>query len=248
MGRPAFGQENSTITLVASNGPGDTRVPSVENLPQERAVKELNKVGFKVNLDTEPSNTVREGFAIRTVPKEGLEVERGTRIRLFVSSGPARVQVPGVVGLLRESAESRLTEDGFDVNVRTEESEQPEDEVISQDPSAGTSTERGASVTITVSSGQPTKPEEEKVSVPSVTGQEAGAAAAALRAAGFSVSTQERDTDDESEDGKVISQRPAGGEAKRGSTVTIVVGKLKKKPEEEPGAGDENQGGGGTPQ
>jgi beta-lactam-binding protein with PASTA domain len=239
-------EENSTVTLVASNGPGDTRVPSVEDLPQERAVKELNKVGFKVNLDTEPSNTVKDGFAIRTVPKEGTNVERGTRVRLFVSSGPARVQVPGVVGLLRESAESRLTSDGFNVDVRTEESSQPKDEVVSQSPSAGTSTERGATVTITVSTGPPPKPkeEEDKVAVPSVTGQSGSAAAAALRAAGFSVSTQQKDTEDESEDGKVISQQPAGGEAERGSTVTIVVGKL-KEPKKEPGAGDENQDGSG---
>ena len=84
--------------------------------------------------------------------------------------------------------------------------------------------------------------------MPSVTGQSASAAAAALRAAGFSVSTQEKETEDEGEDGKVISQSPAGGEAERGSTVTIVVGKL-KEPEEDPGgAGDENQGGGGTEQ
>ena len=243
--KPSAGQEaaeDSTVTLVASNGPGDTRVPSVEKLPQERAVKELNKVGFKVNLDTESSNTVKSGFAIRTVPKEGTEVERGTRIRLFVSSGPARVQVPGVVGLLRESAESRLTSDGFDVNVRTQESEQPKDEVISQSPSAGTSTERGASVTITVSTGPRQPPEEEEVSVPGVTGQSASAAAAALRAAGFAVSTQERETEDEAEDGKVISQSPAGGNAKRGTTVTIVVGKLKEP--EDPGVGDEDQSGG----
>ncbi|HLM25602.1 MAG TPA: Stk1 family PASTA domain-containing Ser/Thr kinase [Thermoleophilaceae bacterium] len=252
--KPIAGQEaaeDSTVTLVASNGPGDTRVPSVEDLPQERAVKELNKVGFKVNLDTEPSNTVKQGFAIRTVPKEGTEAERGTRVRLFVSSGPARVQVPGVVGLLRESAESRLTSDGFNVTVRTQESEQPKDEVVAQTPSAGTSTERGAAVTITVSSGSsaprspPPSKADPKVSVPTVTGQSASAAAAALRAAGFAVSAQERDTDDEDEDGKVISQSPAGGEAERGSTVTIVIGKL-KEPEPDPGAGDEKQGGGGT--
>jgi len=252
--KPSAGQEaaeDSTVTLVASNGPGDTRVPSVEDLPQERAVKELNKVGFKVNLDTEPSNTVKQGFAIRTVPKEGTQAERGTRVRLFVSSGPARVQVPGVVGLLRESAESRLTSDGFNVTVHTQESEQPKDEVVAQTPSAGTSTERGAAVTITVSSGSsvprspPPSKADPKVSVPTVTGQSASAAAAALRAAGFAVSAQERDTDDEDEDGKVISQSPAGGEAERGSTVTIVIGKL-KEPEPDPGAGDEKQGGGGT--
>jgi serine/threonine-protein kinase len=234
-------EENGTITLEVSNGPGDTRVPSVENLPQERAVKELNKAGFKVNLDTEPSNTVKEGFAIRTAPKEGTNVERGTRIRLLVSSGPAKVQVPGVVGLLRESAESRLTSEGFAVTVRSEESDQPKDEVVSQSPSAGTSTDRGAPVTITVSTGPPKEQKPEQVTVPGVTGQSASAAAAELRAAGLAVSTQEQETEDETEDGKVISQRPAGGDVDKGSTVTIVVGKLKKKKPTEPNAGDEQQ-------
>src|SRR3712207_7859561 len=48
---------------------------------------ELNRVDLKVTLDEEFSDTVRRGVAIRTVPKEGTEVERGTRVRLFVSKG-----------------------------------------------------------------------------------------------------------------------------------------------------------------
>ncbi|MDQ3588329.1 MAG: Stk1 family PASTA domain-containing Ser/Thr kinase [Actinomycetota bacterium] len=237
-------EENGTITLEVSNGPGDTRVPSVENLPQERAVKELNRVQLKVNLDPEPSNTVREGFAIRTAPPEGTEVERGTRIRLLVSSGAGKVKVPGVIGLLRESAESRLGAGGFDVSVRTEQSDQPKDEVISQTPSAGSSVERGADVTITVSKGRATPEPGEQVSVPSVTGLSASDAAAQLRGAGLSVSRSERPTDDESEDGKVLAQRPgAGADVDPGTSVTIVVGKL-----EDPEANDPPPGGGGTPQ
>ncbi len=231
-------EENGTITLEVSNGPGDTRVPSVENLPQERAVKELNRVELKVNVDREPSNTVRQGFAIRTAPADGTPVERGTRIRLFVSSGPAKVQVPGVIGLLRESAESRLGAGGFEVTVRSEQSEQPKDEVIAQTPSAGSSVERGAGVTITVSKGpggsNAPPAEEERVSVPSVTGLSAADAAAQLRGAGLSVSRSERTTDDESEDGKVLAQRPgAGRDVSPGSSVTIVVGKF-EDPEDGP--------------
>ncbi len=234
-------EENGTITLEVSNGPGDTRVPSVENLSQERAVKELNRVQLKVNVDPEPSNTVKQGFAIRTAPTEGTEVERGTRVRLLVSSGAAKVQVPGVIGLLRESAESRLGTAGFAVTVRSEQSEQPKDEVISQTPSAGSSVERGAAVTITVSKG-PAASEgppamKEQVSVPSVTGLSAADAAAQLRGAGLSVSRSERKTDDESEDGKVLAQRPAGGKVDPGTSVTIVVGKFEDPAAEDPAPG-----------
>jgi serine/threonine-protein kinase len=236
-------EKNGTITLEVSNGPGDTRVPSVANLPQERAVKELNRVQLKVNVDPEPSNTVRRGFAIRTAPREGTEVERGTRVRLLVSSGPARVQVPGVVGLLRESAEARLTASGFSVTVRSQESGQPEGEVISQTPSAGSSAQRGATVTIVVSRGRPSSGSQQ-VSVPSVTGLSSSDAAAQLRGAGLSVSTQTRTTDDQSEDGKVLAQRPgAGRRVERGSAVTLVVGKFE---ESDPGGEQDPSPGGGS--
>ena len=42
-------------------------------------------------------------------------MERGSRVRLFVSSGPEQVDVPNVVGLTRESAETRLTREGLEV-------------------------------------------------------------------------------------------------------------------------------------
>jgi len=80
--------KDDTITLEVSNGPGQALVPSVRNLPREQAVKDLNQAGFKANVDTEPSDTVKEGFAIRTAPKEGTLVDRGQRVTLYVSSGP----------------------------------------------------------------------------------------------------------------------------------------------------------------
>jgi len=48
-----------------------------------------------------------------------------------------------------------------------------------------------------------------------------------LKASGFRVAIVRQDTNDPGSDGIVLSQDPAGGaQAKPGSTVTIVVGRL----------------------
>ncbi|HEX2231863.1 MAG TPA: Stk1 family PASTA domain-containing Ser/Thr kinase [Thermoleophilaceae bacterium] len=213
--------EGSTVTLEVSSGPGEVRVPSVENLPERLAIKELQDADLKATVDREASETVREGLAIRTVPRGGAEVQRGTRVKLFVSSGPEQVTVPDVIGLSRESAEGRLRDEGLAVSVEEVESDEPEDEVVSQSPAGGTSVERGSAVTIEVSVGQP------QVTVPDVTGLTPGAASARLRALGLVPSRQERSTTNPDEDGQVIDQRPgAGADVEEGRTVVIVVGAL----------------------
>jgi serine/threonine-protein kinase len=214
--------KNSTVELEVSNGPGNVRVPSVEKLPQAQAVRELNKQGLKVNIDEEHSDSVREGFAIRTVPKEGTLVTRDTRIRLFVSSGPSRVTVPDVVGLAKDSAQRQLDDAGLEVAVTESSSDKPEDEVLSQSPTGGTHVAKGTRVTITVSKGKA------KVTIPDVVGLSAAAASRQLRAAKLTPVTRERSVTDEGDDGNVVEQRPAGGQAEEGDTVVIVVGKFKQ--------------------
>jgi serine/threonine-protein kinase len=63
--------------------------------------------------------------------------------------------------------------------------------------------------------------------VPDVTGEDQGDAIARLSGEGFEIQRQEKDVDSPEGDGVVIDQDPAGGgKAKKGSTVTIVVGKF----------------------
>jgi eukaryotic-like serine/threonine-protein kinase len=215
--------KGSTVTLEVSGGPGDVRVPSVERLPKERALKELNKVDLKVTLDPEPSDTIPEDVAIRTVPKEGAEVQRGTRVRLFVSSGPKQITVPDVVGLSRESAESLLDAKGLGVVPREEASDKPKDEVIAQSPGGDTRVDRGSRVTITVSKG------EEKIDVPTVEGLTAADASRQLRAAGLGVAQRARTVDTQDDDGVVIAEHPSGGtQVDKGTTVVIVVGRFRQ--------------------
>jgi beta-lactam-binding protein with PASTA domain/tRNA A-37 threonylcarbamoyl transferase component Bud32 len=221
--------KGSTVELEVSEGPGEVRVPSVEKLPQRLAIKQLNDADLKVNIDRASSDSVREGLAIRTVPREGTEVQRGTRVRLLVSSGPEQVTVPDVVGLSQSSAEARLEDLGLGVSVDQQESEEPEGEVIAQSPGGGTRVDQEARVTITVSSGP------KQVKVPDVTGLAPGAAASRLRAAGLSPTSRERPTTNPDEDGVVLEQRPGSGtEVDSGSSVVIVVGRFEEQQEQDP--------------
>ncbi|HYP48400.1 MAG TPA: Stk1 family PASTA domain-containing Ser/Thr kinase [Thermoleophilaceae bacterium] len=222
-------EKGSLVTLGVSTGPGNALVPSVKGLPQAQAAEQLRDAGLKVTLDAESSDKVRKGLAIRTVPREGTEVTRGTRVRMFVSSGPERVGVPGVVGLTQESAEARLRDEGLRPSVREARSDEPEGEVISQAPAAGARVDRGASVTIVVSSGK------EEVEVPNVTGISAGDAANQLSAEGLKAVRRERSVSDPEQDGQVIEQRPPpGSTVEMGRSVVIVVGKLVEEEEEPP--------------
>ena len=213
--------EGSTVTLEVSDGPGTVLVPPVANLRQGQAVTELEDAGLKVTIDTEFSDKVKKDFAVRTVPSEGKEVTKGTRVRLLVSAGPEQVTVPNVTGLSRESAEAQLRDDGFRVGVVEQESDEPEGDVISQSPGAGTELTRGGTVTITVSTGRP------QVDVPDVIGLKEGSASSRLRAAGLEPVTQERTVTDPAQDGVVVEQRPGSGtQVDRGRQVVIVIGVL----------------------
>jgi beta-lactam-binding protein with PASTA domain len=65
--------------------------------------------------------------------------------------------------------------------------------------------------------------------VPDVTGDTVAQARSALSAAGFSVTQTTQTVPNKSQNGLVLSQSPSGGSsAKKGSTVTIVVGHYKK--------------------
>lgn len=229
---PVGGQkadEGSSITLFVSAGPGQARIPSIEGLPERRAVRELNAAGFKVTVDEEASDRFDEGVTIRTVPREGELAERGSRVRLFISSGPERVAVPDVRGLSRESAESRIEAVGLLAVIDERDSEAEENTVIEQTPAAGAEADEGARVTITISTGPG------QVEVPDVAGQTAGDARATLRRAGFKVETRERSVDSSDDDGIVVGQRPSSGATlEKGRTVVIIVGRFTEPSPEPP--------------
>jgi eukaryotic-like serine/threonine-protein kinase len=234
--------KGATVTLEVSTGPGTVRVPPVANQSKKQAVRTLNHAGLEVIIDEQSSEDVREDQAIRTVPAEGEDVQKGTPVRLLVSSGPKQVAVPDVTSLSSESAQQQLRDAGLTPAVREQPSEDvDEGDVISQDPAAGTEVDSKATVTITVSTGV------EKVAVPDVTGLPAREASRQLRKAGLVATPRDRAVTDPTQDGVVLEQRPGSGELERGDSVVLVIGIL-QQPATDPGtltpdepSGDEGQ-------
>jgi len=214
--------EGSTVTITVVIGPGVAEVPNVEGLPQRKAVRRLDRAGFRVKSEDRFSESVPAGRAIGTDPSEGTELARDSTVTLRVSKGPNLVDVPSVLGLDQSIAESRLRRADLVPNVETEESAAAEGTVITQDPGSG-EVPRGSEVTIVVSTGI------ESVAVSSVIGQSQQAARATLRAQGLKVAVSKQDVPSEDDDGVVIEQTPPGGtRVQSGDTVTIVVGKFEE--------------------
>ena len=213
-------EEGATILLEVSGGPGTVRVPSLAGLRPKQVVTRLENRDLTAELEERPSDTVEAGLAIRSVPGAGEVVERGEQIKVFVSSGPELVAVPNVTGLSREVAEDRISDAGLTPGQITEqESAEPENEVIAQDPAGGGEVEKNTTVNLTVSTGIQT------VDVPNVIGIGAGDARAQLRADGLVPVERETEVTDRAQDGKVIDQRPAAGtEVEEGRPVVIIIG------------------------
>ncbi|MFL5908913.1 MAG: Stk1 family PASTA domain-containing Ser/Thr kinase [Solirubrobacterales bacterium] len=209
--------EGSTVTLSVSSGPAIVSVPPVIGLSQSDAIKRLEKVGFKVNVEQRYSNTVSKGQVIGTEPAAGTQLSTAQPVTLLVSRGTNNVEVPNVVGLDDQVALNTLQNAGLSGAEVQRESSEPQGKVIGQSPGAGKLVPRGSQVTIFASSGA--------ITVPDVVGQARKTAVTTLKKAGFSVAVTEETTDDPTEVGSVISEFPPGGSrGQRGDTVTISVG------------------------
>jgi serine/threonine-protein kinase len=216
--------EGSTVSLTVSGGPGQAAVPTVDGLTQSQARRKLEAAGFKVTVAREASDSVPTGQVTRTAPPAGTQIDKGSTVTLFISSGPQKVTVPSVVGQSQDSASAELANVGLKVQpVAQDSTTETPGNVLSQDPAAGSQVGRGATVTITVAR-QP-----QQVTVPNTVGQSQSSALTALADAGLTpiVGGTEPVTNP-SQDGKVVAQDPSGGKVKRGTKVTITVGQFQQ--------------------
>jgi eukaryotic-like serine/threonine-protein kinase len=213
--------KGSTVELTVSDGPAQVGVPQVAGLTLKSAQGRLTKAGLKSSVREESSDTVEKGRVISATPPEGQQVDKGSEVALVVSTGPEQVEVPDETGKSFDEASSELEAAGFKVTRKDQETaDEDPGTVLSQSPKGGGQAPKGSPVTLTVAK------EPSQIDVPDVTGEDQGDAIARLSSAGFRIQRQEKDVDSPEGDGVVISQDPSGGKAKKGSPVTIVVGKF----------------------
>jgi serine/threonine-protein kinase len=213
--------DQETVVLIdVSSGKPEVTIPSVVGQTVEDAVAELTQAGLDAQV-VEVNSDKDVGTVTAQSPSAGTVVVEGTQVRINVSRGPKPVTVPNVVNLPYDQAATELQRAGFQVTRIDVQSELAAGIVVSQDPSGGSASSKGSTVTLSVSKGPVT------AAVPDVTAQDVSIAQTTLEAAGFRTRVVLEDVGDPTLDGIVVSQDPVGGtQAKPDSLVTLFVGRF----------------------
>lgn len=133
-------------------------VPEVTGLQEEVARKELTRAGFRVGATRTASlaTTAEEGEVVAQIPANGAPLRRGSTVIITVAGPMAKALVPDLAGRTRLQYELALQTVGLTGKAVKQPSETVKKGfVISTDPAAGKSVERGQVITIYVSTGKP---------------------------------------------------------------------------------------------
>jgi serine/threonine-protein kinase len=197
---------NSTTSQV-------TIPPDVIGKQVPDATNELTGIGLK------PKPSLPTGTVTDTNPKPNAVVAKGSTVNLVVTPAPAQVQVPDVKGQAQQPAENAIRNAGLvpmagpPMNSDTVAS----GSVMAESPAAGTSVDKGSTVTLTISLGKP------QVMIPDESGKDPATAGADLRGLNLQV-TQAMEASNSEPSGKVTRTSPAANSnVATGSTVTIFV-------------------------
>jgi eukaryotic-like serine/threonine-protein kinase len=213
--------KGTTVRVNVSSGPGTAPVPSVAGLSRDEARSRLKRAGFDIEERRESSDNVPSGKAIRTSPPSQTRLEKGSQVILLLSTGVEQVEIPDVTGQQFDSATKELQDRGFKVqrNDQVTDDEDP-GTVLKQSPGANQKIDKGSTVTLAVAK------EPQAVEVTDVTGETQDDAVRRLSQDGFEIKIVEQQVDSQEGDGIVIQQDPSSGKVKRGSTVTLTVGRF----------------------
>ena len=214
----------SEVVLKVSKGVEQVKVPNVVGMTEDEATRTLEDLDFGVNVKETTNDRIPEGTVVSQGPEAGEEAPKGSTVEIVVSSGKPQVEVPNVVGKTADEAANILGRAGF-TGKRSEESstEVEKGKVIRTDPEAGEKATQGSTVTYVVSTGPPAPAQ---VTVPNVVGKSRDEAKAIIEGAGLVFREGSTVAVNPEDDGKVMSQTPAGGsKVDEGSTVTVRIGK-----------------------
>ncbi len=212
---------NTSVNLVISSGSALITVPDVVSQAQVTAQQTITSMGLTLgSISTVTSNTVALNDVISQNPVAGSSVSPDTSVNLVVSSGSALITVPDVVSQAQVTAQQTITSTGLVVgNISTVSSNTVAlNDVISQNPVAGSSVSPDTSVNLVVSSGNAL------VTVPDLVGQTQSAAQTSIESLGLTINNISNVTDNTVPYGNIISQDPASGSTVTpGSSINLTI-------------------------
>ncbi len=151
-------KDGQTIKVWVSTGPAVTmaKMPNVMGLNKDRAIEQLNDLGFK-NVRTRSVESLKpKGEVVYQSQEKSVEIDVNTEILLEYSEGPEVIleRMPILLGMEEKYAKEELDRRGF-TNVRTTpvESNEPKGQVVSQSIEAGTQVDVTTEILLEISSG-----------------------------------------------------------------------------------------------
>lgn len=145
------------VTIVISLGSEMVEVPPLKDLSEDDAEKALEQSGLGLGETIyEPSDTVIVGAVIKQSIDDGTEVEPGTVVDIYVSTGPeaGMVVVPDVLNMEKDKAVELLEQEDLEAKIIEDFSDSyDEGRVSGQGVKAGSTVPKGYIITITVSKG-----------------------------------------------------------------------------------------------
>lgn len=203
-------------------GPGSkVVVPSLAGMSVKQATSELEDLGLSLQVGTEEfSEEVPDGKIIASDPAGGGRIAPTGTVKVTVSKGKERYDIPNLAGLTIDAAETALTKRKLLIGQSIEEfsSEVPKGYIIRTSPKVGEKVKRDTTVDLVISAGV------EQISLSDYKGKSGEQALNELNDAGFEVKTNYVFNED-LPIGAVISQSPSTGQAPKGSTITLLVSK-----------------------
>ncbi|MBZ5738213.1 Stk1 family PASTA domain-containing Ser/Thr kinase [Nocardioides mangrovi] len=144
---------DSRVDYVISLGRPEVTVPNVIGQSKEEAQATLEAAHLQVTL-TEVESDEDKGVVVSTDPSQGQSVADGTTVTVNYSDG--KEKVPDVIGMMQQEAEAAIRNAGFEPRVfTTDDTTEPKGTVIDQAPSKGQVLPAKSTVTIQVSSYDP---------------------------------------------------------------------------------------------
>ena len=203
--------------------PEAVSVPNVVGLSQADAKSQIEAVGLEWELNPEKvaSDTVEKDAVASTDPAGGTQAEKGSTVRVTISSGPDSVTLPdNLVGMSPDEARQAVEALGlkWEVNSSKVASDTvAEGKVAQTNPSPGSKVKAGQTITAYLSSGS------DQVEVPDLVGMSQDQARSALKAVGLelgNVTTVDSDKDKD----RIVSQDPeTGSKVKKGTTIAVSI-------------------------
>ena len=231
----------------------EVKVPDLVGKNVEDAKKQLEALNLVLVEADREVNDAAEGTIIKMKPDADTMVKEKSEVRVIVSSGPKGTKMPDLEDLDLDRAKTILKSYGIEITDKdiTEDFSDnvPKGQIMGQTPNKDTEINSKTKVTLVVSKGAQIK----LSTVPNVAGLDVEEAKSRLADAKLKSVVKEKETQNQNENGKVLSQSIEGSKVEQGTPITIEVGKYvpKQEPPTEtttpgtqktPGTTDKNQG------